>query len=42
MEDAATGEEIARVKTGVVFFDYRARRIVAMPPRFRAAVAPGA
>jgi acyl-CoA thioesterase FadM len=42
MTDAATGEEIARVKTGIVFFDYRARRVVAMPQRFRAAVAPGA
>jgi acyl-CoA thioesterase FadM len=40
MTDAATGEEIARVKTGIVFFDYRARKIVTMPPRFRAAVAP--
>jgi acyl-CoA thioester hydrolase len=42
MTDAATGREIARVKTGIVFFDYRARRIVAMPARFREAVAPGA
>jgi acyl-CoA thioester hydrolase len=41
MTDAATGEEIARVKTGIVFFDYRARRIVAMPPRFREVVAAG-
>jgi 4-hydroxybenzoyl-CoA thioesterase len=40
MTDAATGEEIARVKTGIVFFDYRARKIVTMPPRFRAAVVP--
>lgn len=35
MTDAATGEEIARVKTGIVFFDYRARRVVSMPARFR-------
>jgi 4-hydroxybenzoyl-CoA thioesterase len=39
MTNAATGEEIARVKTGIVFFDYRARRVVAMPPRFRDAIA---
>jgi len=38
MSDVASGEEIARVKTGIVFFDYRARRVVAMPERFRAAV----
>ncbi len=38
MTDAATGEEIARVKTGIVFFDYRARRVVTMPAPFRAAV----
>jgi len=35
MTDAATGEEIARVKTGIVFFDYGARKVVAMPARFR-------
>jgi acyl-CoA thioesterase FadM len=35
MSDAATGEEIARAKTGIMFFDYRARKLVAMPPRFR-------
>jgi 4-hydroxybenzoyl-CoA thioesterase len=36
MSDAATGAEIARVKTGVLFFDYRTRRLVSMPPAFRA------
>jgi acyl-CoA thioesterase FadM len=40
MTDAATGEEIARVKTGLVFFDPRARKVVTMPARFREAVAP--
>ena len=35
MTDAATGEEIARVKTGIVFFDYGARKVVSMPTRFR-------
>jgi 4-hydroxybenzoyl-CoA thioesterase len=38
MNDAASGEEIARVKTGILFFDYRERRVVTMPARFRAAV----
>ncbi len=38
MADAATGEEIARVKTGIVFFDYRARKVVSMPARFREAL----
>jgi acyl-CoA thioester hydrolase len=33
--DAATGQEIARVKTGLVFFDYAARRVVSMPAAFR-------
>jgi acyl-CoA thioester hydrolase len=36
MTDATTGEEIARVKTGIVLFDYRARKVVTMPARFRA------
>jgi acyl-CoA thioester hydrolase len=40
MADVATGREIARVKTGLVSFDYRARKVVALPPRFRALVAP--
>ena len=36
--DAATGQEIARVKTGIMFFDYTARRVVTMPATFREAV----
>lgn len=36
MSDAASGAEIARVKTGVLFLDYRTRRLVSMPPAFRA------
>jgi acyl-CoA thioesterase FadM len=40
LADAATGQEIAQVKTGMVFFDYRARKVVTMPPRFREVVAP--
>ncbi len=30
-----TGKEIARVKTGIVFFDYDARKPVAIPEGFR-------
>jgi 4-hydroxybenzoyl-CoA thioesterase len=32
----AGGEEIARVKTGIVFFDYERRKVSHMPPAFRA------
>jgi len=36
--DAATGEEIARVRTQLCCFDYRARRLVSLPDRLRRAV----
>ena len=39
LTDIATGQEIARVKTGIVFFDYGKRRIVHMPEAFRAVAA---
>jgi 4-hydroxybenzoyl-CoA thioesterase len=39
VSDVATGREVARVKTGLVFFDYAARKVVAMPAPFRAVVA---
>jgi len=32
----ADGQEIARVKTGIVFYDYEQRKVVRMPPAFRA------
>ena len=35
MTSKATGKEVARAKTGVVFFDYTARKIVGVPERFR-------
>ncbi len=35
MSDAATGREIARVKTGMLWFDYSARKVVRMPDSFR-------
>jgi 4-hydroxybenzoyl-CoA thioesterase len=40
MTDVASGREIARVKTGVLFFDYRARKVVSMPRAFEAVLAP--
>ncbi|MFQ5602124.1 MAG: acyl-CoA thioesterase [bacterium] len=30
-----TGREVARAKTGLVFFDYEARKIVEVPDKFR-------
>lgn len=29
-----TGKEVARLKTGLVFFDYESRKLAAMPPAF--------
>jgi acyl-CoA thioester hydrolase len=37
LTDIATGQEIARMKTGILFFDYEKRRVVDMPEAFRAA-----
>ncbi len=37
--DAATGREIALAKTGILFFDYRARKVAHLPAPFRAVVA---
>mgnify|MGYP005750086195 FL=1 len=36
MSEAESGREVARGKTGIVFFDYRSRSKVAAPPGFRA------
>ena len=36
-----TGTEVARAKTGIVFFDYTKHRPVAVPDDFRAQFAPG-
>jgi len=33
--DKLSGREVARVKTGIVFFDYAARKVVPVPERFR-------
>ena len=35
MTEAASGREVARGKTGIVFFDYGERRKVAVPEGFR-------
>ena len=32
-----TGEELARIKTGIVFYDYSAGKICAVPDKFRQA-----
>ena len=36
MTNKATAVEIAHVKTGIVFFDYDARKVVTLPEPFRA------
>lgn len=33
--ERASGREVARGKTGIVFFDYTARKVAAVPPAFR-------
>ncbi len=40
LADAATGREIARVKTGIVFTDRKTGRLVRMPDPVRAVLAP--
>jgi 4-hydroxybenzoyl-CoA thioesterase len=40
LTDTATGREIARAKTGLLFFDYGARKLTSMPKAFRAALEP--
>lgn len=36
MSDQASGREVARGKTGIVFLDYATRKIAPVPPAFRA------
>jgi acyl-CoA thioester hydrolase len=40
LTDAGTGREIALARTGLVTFDYAARRVVSLPEPLRAALAP--
>jgi 4-hydroxybenzoyl-CoA thioesterase len=42
MSDAATGQEIARVKTGMLWFDYSTRKVVKGPEAFERVLAPAA
>lgn len=42
MSDRASGREVARGKTGIVFFDYGARRITNVPDGFRRHFGTGA
>jgi acyl-CoA thioester hydrolase len=35
LRDKESGKEIARAKTGVVFFDYQTRKLKATPPEFK-------
>lgn len=37
--NAATGAEVARAQTGMVFFDYEKNKMTAMPEKFRSTVA---
>lgn len=36
LSNKETGNEVARAKTGIVFFDYERRKIVEVPEKFRA------
>ena len=36
LSNKETGNEVARAKTGIVFFDYEYRKIVEVPEKFRA------
>jgi acyl-CoA thioesterase FadM len=41
LTDAASAEVIARVKTGVVFFDHAAQKVARMPEAFRDVIGAG-
>ena len=40
MTEKESGREVARGKTGIVFFDYTTRKVVEIPERFRLQLAP--
>jgi acyl-CoA thioester hydrolase len=40
MTDASTGQEVARARTGMLCFDYAARKVVSVPEALREALAP--
>jgi 4-hydroxybenzoyl-CoA thioesterase len=35
MDDQASNRQVARGKTGIVFFDYRVRKVAPVPENFR-------
>jgi acyl-CoA thioester hydrolase len=39
MNEKSSGREVARGKTGIVFFDYAARKVMPVPEKFRARLA---
>lgn len=39
MNERVSGREVARGKTGIVFFDYATRKVMPVPEKFRARVA---
>lgn len=39
MSDQASGREVARGKTGIIFLDYSTRKIAPVPPEFRSKLA---
>lgn len=41
MEDLLSGREVARGKTGIVFFDYQARKATPVPEGFLLKITPG-
>ena len=40
MNEKSSGREVARGKTGIVFFDYAQRKVAPVPEKFRAQFAP--
>jgi acyl-CoA thioester hydrolase len=40
MNEKSSAREVARGKTGIVFFDYAARQVAEVPQKFRARLAP--
>lgn len=40
LTNTATGREVARAKTGIVFFDYEANKMAELPVEFRAIIPP--
>ena len=42
LTEKASGREVARAKTGIVFFDYETQKVAKVPEKFRAIAAEGA